>query len=196
MQHRVAENRRPHPEALHQHALNPNPMRLEAQFMLAVGERIVAENNISRDGVWHLSRSGELLAVVDWKHRTVALRRNGERTDITHAQSKWSHRPEAAGAVSGDFDSVGLESVLWLTAQTHTDLRLPDALRDAGLTLKRMPRVPMRWLKDRQLVLIETLMAGSIDLGDLQTLFPSAAQHMESDLVGLWWCGALTKGRD
>lgn len=179
-------------EALHREA-GVHAARSQARLLLGLAKLIVDETRLARTDVWHLSLKGELLATVDWRGRKVAIQGALDANELREKALRWSHRPEGAAHAIPNFDAHGLDKTLWMLSQSSPELRLPDTMRQGELHLMRLPDIEIKWFKDRQLSMIERLLNAPMSLDDIRQAYPIGTQHIEADLVGLWWCGALRR---
>ena len=162
-----------------------------AQFVL--GAQIVQRGAELRRGIFHLSHGGKLLAVLDFQHGKGAIAPRAQAADLWRAQ--WLRRPVGAHDLPATFVQATPAQLTWVyVRRTDRDL-LPPRYRNETIYYRHVPGVPLRWLRDSQLMLLRELSAecGTVEGLRQRTGLPMA--HIEHDLTCLYYANAITTTR-
>jgi hypothetical protein len=164
---------------------------LRAQF--ALGAQVIERENSLKPGIYHVSHKGVLLAVMDLHEWQVGISPTVRPVDIE--QAHWDKRPPAANDIPERFVRSSLTQLMWAYAQRTSRDVLPRRYRTGPIYFRRSPRVPLRWLKDSQLLLLRELsMApGSFDVLRQRTGLTDA--QLARDLASLYFAGSITSTR-
>ena len=164
---------------------------VRAQFVL--GAQIVHRGAELRKGIFHLSHAGKLLAVLDFQHGKGAIAPRLDPTDLWQAQ--WLRRPIGAHDLPPTFVQATPAQLAWAyVRRTDRDL-LPPRYRTEKIFYRHVPGVPLRWLRDSQLMILRELSAesGTVEALRQRTGYPVA--HIEHDLTCLYYANAITTTR-
>jgi hypothetical protein len=169
-----------------------NSLRLvRAQFVL--GAQIIQRSAELRHGIYHISHRGALLAVLDFREGKAGLSAQLHPVGLHDAQ--WDKRPIGARDMPESFVRTSLAQLTWAYVR-RTDRNLLEARYRAEMIYYRhAPRVPLRWLRDSQLMLLRELSAEPGTLEALRQRTGFAVRHMEHDLSCLYYAGAITTTR-
>ena len=156
----------------------------------ALGAMLLARDSEDRRGTYHLSHRGTLLAVVDFQQGLAATAPKVQPPDLWEAA--WEKRPSAAGLPPHGFKSCTITELAWgYVRRTDRDM-LPPRYRTEKIFYRHVPRVPMRQLRDSQLMLLREL---SAEPGTLQSLFQRTSvplPQLAHDLACLYYAGSVT----
>lgn len=156
----------------------------------ALGAMLLARDSEDRRGTYHLSHRSTLLAVVDFQQGMAAIAPKAQPPDLWEAV--WEKRPSAAGLPPHGFKSSTITELAWsYVRRTERDM-LPARYRTEKIFYRHVPRVPMRQLRDSQLMLLREL---SAEPGTLQSLFERTAvplPQLAHDLACLYYAGSVT----
>lgn len=163
---------------------------LPVRARFALGAMLLERDSDERRGIYHLSHRGTLLAVLDFEQGTAALSPRAHPPDLW--QASWERRPPAAGQTPKGFTSCTITQLAWgYVRRTDRDM-LPERYRTEMIYYRHVPRVPMRWLRDSQLLLLREL---SAEPGTLQALRERTSLPLEQaahDLACLYYAGSVT----
>ncbi|MDI1275675.1 hypothetical protein [Polaromonas sp.] len=165
---------------------------LRSQFVL--GGQLIARENELLPGIYHVSHKGQLLAVMDFHEWRIGILRKADPVDFELAQ--WDRRPLQAHDIPSHFQRSSLTHLRWIYAQrTERDV-LPPRYRSKPVYFRHAPAVPMRWIRDTQLILLRELSqaAGHFD-ALLQRTGLTPAQ-LTRDLASLYFAGSITTTPD
>jgi hypothetical protein len=164
---------------------------VRAQFVL--GARIIERGAELRNGVYHVSSQGRLLAVLDFAQGKGAVLPHAHPVDL--AQARWDRRPPGARDLPATFVRVTPAQLAWTyVSRTDRDL-LPGRYRDATIYFRHAPGVPIRWLRDSQLNLLRELAADPATLANLHQRTGLPMRQLERDLTALYYGYAITTTR-
>ncbi|MBG9389954.1 hypothetical protein [Caenimonas aquaedulcis] len=159
-----------------------------AEFVL--GRRIVRREPEARRGVYHVNLAGKLLAVIDFQQGRAAILPRAHPVDLWEAQ--WDKRPVGAHDLPESFIPSSPAQLAWAyVRRTDHDL-LPPRYRADTIHYRRAPGVPLRWLRDSQLMLLRELSVQPATLATLRQLTGLAMTQIEHDLTCLYYAGAIT----
>lgn len=161
-----------------------------ARAQFALGRQVVQLGARLRHGIFHLANRGKLLAVLDFRHGQAALAPQLQPGELRDAD--WAKRPEGAGAVPSTFLTCSTSQLAWnYVRRTERDL-LPPRYREVPVHYRGKPRVPLRWLRDSQLMLLKELASESATLADLCQRTGLPAEQVARDLACLYYALAVT----
>lgn len=156
----------------------------------ALGAMLLARDTDERRGTYHLSHRSTLLAVVDFQQGMAAIAPKAQPPDLWEAT--WERRPSAAGLSPHGFKSSTITELAWgYVRRTDRDM-LPPRYRTEKIFYRHVPRVPMRQLRDSQLMLLREL---SAEPGTLQSLLQRTSlpvPQLAHDLACLYYAGSVT----
>ena len=159
--------------------------------LFAVGAMVIRRAADLRHSVHHLEADGTLLAVLDYRQGRIALHPAADPRQLWAAQ--WRRRPPtAAGEVPPGFATYTPAQVLWAyLRRTERDL-LPSRYRTAAIYPRQVPRVPLKWLRDSQLLLLRELNGAPGTFDELRQRTGLAARVLAQDLSCFYYAGAVT----
>ena len=164
---------------------------LRAQFVL--GAQIIRRGPELRHGIYHVSYSGRLLAVLDFQNAKAAISPRVHPVSLWEAQ--WDKRPAGAGGLPESFVHVTPGQLAWTyVGRTDGDV-LPERYRSEMIYYRHVPGVPLRWLRDSQLMLLRELSAEPGTLEGLRQRTGLPAGQTEHDLACLYYAGSITTTR-
>lgn len=155
-----------------------------------LGAMLLARDAADRRGTYHLSHRSTLLAVVDFQQGMAAIAPKAQPPDLWEAA--WEKRPSSAGLPPQGFRSSTITELAWTYVRRTDRDMLPPRYRTEKIFYRHVPRVPMRQLRDSQLMLLREL---SAEPGTLQSLFQRTAVPLEQlahDLACLYYAGSVT----
>ncbi|MFI5444615.1 hypothetical protein [Polaromonas sp. UC242_47] len=161
---------------------------LRSQFVL--GGQLVERESQLLPGVYHVSYKGSLLAVMDFQAWRIGI--SPQADPVAFELARWDKRPSSAHDIPGHFLHSSLTQLRWIYAQrTERDV-LPPRYRSRPIYFRHAPGVPLRWLRDSQLLLLREL---SFEAGDFDSLLPRtglAPAQLARDLATLYFAGSVT----
>ena len=165
---------------------------LRSQYVL--GGQLIARESELLPGIYHVSHQGSLLAVMDFHEWRIGISRKADPVDFESA--KWDRRPLEAHDIPPQFLRSSLTQLRWIYAQrTERDV-LPARYRSRPIFFRRAPDVPMRWLRDSQLLLLREL---SVQAGDFENLCQRTGltpTQLARELASLYFAGSVTTTPD
>lgn len=165
---------------------------VRSQFVL--GAQIVDRAAQLRRDVYHVGHAGKLLAVLDFHHGKAAIAPRAHSVDLWQAQ--WLKRPIGAHGLPEGFVPMTPAHLTWTYVRRTDRDMLPERYRSQTIYYRHVPGVPLRWLRDSQLMLLRELSAepGTIEALRQRTGLPLAT--IEHDLSCLYYAYAITTTRD
>jgi hypothetical protein len=161
---------------------------VRARFVL--GAQIIRRGPELRHGIYHVSQGGKLLAVLDFQHAKAAISPRVHPVSLWDA--RWDRRPAGAGGLPESFVHLTPGQLAWTyVARTDRDM-LPERYRTQIIYYRHVPGVPLRWLRDSQLMLLRELAAEPGTLETLRQRTGLPASHAEHDLACLYYAGSIT----
>ncbi len=124
-----------------------------AEFVL--GAQIVHRDAELRRGVYQVSNGDRLLAVLDFQQGKAAILPRVHPVDLWGAQ--WVRRPIGAHDLPETFVRATPAQLAWAYVRRTDRDMLPPRYRVDTIYYRRVPGVPMRWLRDSQLMLLREL---------------------------------------
>jgi hypothetical protein len=161
---------------------------LRAQFVL--GAQLVEHGAELRRNVYHASHSGNLLAVLDLVEGRCAISQDAHPADLWEAQ--WDKRPDGARDMPPGFVPVTPAQLAWAYVRRTDRNLLPPRYRTAPIYYRHVPRVPVRWLHDSQLMLLRELSVEPATFEALRQRTGLPVKHLEHDLTCLYYATAIT----
>jgi hypothetical protein len=163
---------------------------LPVRTRFVLGAMLLQRDSEDRRGIFHLTHRGTLLAVLDFELGMAAVSPRAHPPDLWGAN--WERRPPAAGQTPAGFASCTITQLAWgYVRRTDHDM-LPERYRTEMIYYRHVPRVPMRWLRDSQLLVLREL---SAEPGTLQALCDRtslSADQLAHDLACLYYAGSVT----
>jgi len=163
-------------------------LRLRTQF--ALGALLLKRDSEDRRGAYHVSHRGSLLAVLDFAQGTAAISPRAHPADLWEAT--WEKRPPAAGQPPHGFVKCTVTQLAWAYVRRTDRDMLPSRYRSEVIYYRHVPRVPLRWLHDSQLMLLRELSAEPGTLQSLRTRTGLSAEQLSHDLACLYYAGSVT----
>lgn len=164
---------------------------LLAQFVL--GAQLVGRAPELRRGVYHVSHQGKLLAVLDLDEGQCAIARAADPQQLRAAQ--WRKRPEGARHPPMGFLATTPAQLAWAYVYRSERDLLPARYLSHPIHYRHVPRVPVRWLRDSQLMLLRELSVEPGTFEELRQRTGLGAPHLRHDLTCLYYTGAITTTR-
>jgi hypothetical protein len=164
---------------------------VRAQFVL--GAQIIKRGAELRHCIYHVSYGGKLLAVLDFQHGKAALSPRVHPVSLWEAQ--WDKRPKGAGGLPESFVHSTPGQLAWAYVRRTDKDMLPARYRTETIYFRHVPGVPLRWLRDSQLMLLRELSAEPGTMEALRQRTGLAAAHTEHDLTCLYYAGSITTTR-
>jgi hypothetical protein len=164
---------------------------VRAEFVL--GALLVRRPREQRRGIWQVSRGGRLLAILDFEQGHVGVLPRVHPVDLWEAQ--WDHRPPSARDIPPAFARTTPAQLAWAYVRRSDWDLLPARYRTDTIYYRQAPAVPMRWLRDSQLLLMRELSAEPATLSTLRQLTGMPVSQIERDLTCLYYAGAITTTR-
>lgn len=165
---------------------------LRSQFVL--GGQLVARENELLPGIYHVSHKGQLLAVMDFHEWRIGMLRKADPVDFERAL--WDRRPLEAHDIPNHFLRSNLTHLRWIYAQrTERDV-LPPRYRSRPVYFRQAPAVPMRWIRDSQLILLRELSQAAGDFEALLQRTGLTHAQLTRDLASLYFAGSVTTTPD
>jgi hypothetical protein len=161
---------------------------LTARFV--VGSQIIKLGAQLRDGIYHVSHHGNLLAVLDFREGKAAIAPKVHPSDLRDAQ--WQKRPFGGGYLPEAFIATSPAQLTWTYVHRGGQDLLPPRYHREVIYFRGAPRVPMRWVRDSQLMVLRELSAEPGTLSSLHQRTGFAAAELERDLTCLYYAGSVT----
>lgn len=163
-----------------------------SQFVL--GRQLVERENDLQPGVYHVGHKGTLLAVMDLHQWRIGV---SPSADPIHFElARWVRRPSQANEIPAHFLHCGVTKLRWIYAQrTERDV-LPSRYRHRPVYFRRAPDVPLRWLRDSQLLLLRELSLAPHGFDALQQRTGLAPAQLARELASLYFAGSVTTTPD
>ena len=165
--------------------------QVRAQFVL--GAQIIGRGGELRHGVYHVSHDGNLLAVLDFLRGKAAISPRVHPVDLQKA--RWAKRPAGAAGLPESFVHLTPGQLAWVyVRRTDSDV-LPARYRTETIYYRRVPGVPLRWLRDSHLMLLRELSGEAGTMDALRQRTGLALRDAERDLACLYYAGSITTTR-
>jgi len=161
---------------------------VRTQFVL--GSQIIRIGAQLRHGIYHVSSRGHLLAILDFREGKAAVSPRAHPFDMHEAQ--WDRRPPGARDVPEGFVPTSPAQLAWTYVRRTDRDMLPARYRAETIYFRGAPHVPMRWLRDSQLMLLRELSREPGTLSSLRQHTGFASAQMDHDLTCLYYAGAIT----
>lgn len=165
---------------------------LRTQF--ALGSLLVDRMHAFPRGVIRLLLDDRMVAVIDMDRALVGLHNPARPVDLN--QATWVPGKGAAIDIPASFMRLSLHRVMWTFAvRTARDV-LPPRYRERVIHLRRVPRVPARWLDELHLRLMRELMVRPATLDELVVRLALPGPLLERSVTELYFGGGLTTDPD
>jgi hypothetical protein len=162
---------------------------IRVQF--AVGKELIARESELSKGIYHvIDQHGSLLAVVNLIQWTVALLPSARPMDFQEAS--WMHRPNSAADAPPSFVSTSVAKLMWTYASRTVEDVLPERYRKQTIYLRKLPKLPVGWMRDEHLVLLRALSTGAGNFEDLLQATELPPQLLGRALAALYYAGSVT----
>jgi hypothetical protein len=170
-------------------------MRLEAWLLgvrtqFELGAQVIRLGAQVRHGIYHLSNHGQLLAVLDFRSGRAGVSPRAQPSDMREAN--WDKRAPLTGNIPDDFVKTSPAQLAWTYVRRAERDTLPERYRTETIYFRGAPRVPMRWLRDSQLMVLRELSTEPGTFYDLRQRTGLAPGQMHQDLTCLYYAGAIT----
>jgi hypothetical protein len=162
----------------------------EALNQFVLGALLLKRDSDSRRGTFHLTHRGNLLAVLDFQQGAAAISPRAHPGDLW--TGAWEKRPPAAGQPPSGFFKCTITQLAWAYVRRTDHDMLPSRYRSEVIYYRHVPRVPLRWLRDSQLMLLRELSAEPGTLQGLRDRTGLAADELSHDLACLYYAGSVT----
>jgi hypothetical protein len=157
----------------------------------AMGKELIARESELSKGVYHvIDQHGSLLAVVNLIQWTVALLPSARPADFEEAS--WMHRPNSAADAPPAFVTTGVAKLMWAYASRTSEDVLPARYRKQTIYLRKLPKLPVGWMRDEHLVLLRALSTGACKFEDLLQITELPDQMLARALAALYYAGSIT----
>jgi hypothetical protein len=164
---------------------------LRAQFV--IGAQILRRGAELRHGIFHLSHDGNLLAVLDFQQGSAGISPRAHPVDLAEAQ--WDKRPPGARTPPQEFTRITPAQLAWVYARRTDRDVLPERYRSELIYYRHVPNVPVRWLRDSQLLVLRELSAEPDTLDGLARRTGHTVDTLAHDLACLYYVGSITTTR-
>lgn len=162
---------------------------IRVQF--AVGKELVARQPELSQGVYHvIDQHGSLLAVVNLIQWTIALLPSARPVDFE--QASWMHRPNSAADAPRAFVTTSIAKLMWTYASRTSEDVLPARYRNQTIYLRKLPNLPVGWMRDEHFVLLRALSHAAGKFDDLLQATELPPQMLARALAALYFTGSAT----
>lgn len=161
---------------------------LRARFVL--GKQIIQRGTQLRQGVFHISHGGKLLAVLDFVGGKAAIAPSAHPIDLWEAT--WQKRPVLARDLPSAFIHLTPSQLAWSYVRRTDQDMLPMRYRTDTMYYRGPPDVPVNWLRDSQLMLLRELAAEPGNVAALRQRTGLPFETVVHDLACLYYAGAIT----
>lgn len=165
---------------------------LRTQF--ALGSRLVDRMHEFPHGVIRLMLEDRMVAVIDMDRAVVGLDTPARPVDLDLAT--WIPSPGMTIDIPASFMRLSLQRVMWTFAVRTTRAVLPPRYRERVIHLRRVPRVPARWLDELHLRVMRELMVRPATLDELVVRMSVPGPLLERSVAALYFGGGLTTDPD
>jgi hypothetical protein len=159
-----------------------------AQFVLG-GCIMEAEDRLAGN-VFHVSHGSRLLAVIDFQQGKAAYQ--PRLHPVALSEARWERRPGSANDLPGKFVQTTPAELVWTYVRHTTRDVLPTRYRHRTIYYRRVPRVPLRLLRDSQLLILYELSERGSTLDDLERRTALPRPRLEHDVASLYYANAIT----
>jgi hypothetical protein len=159
-----------------------------AQFEL--GAQVIRLGAALRHGIFHLMHRGNLLAVLDFRKGNAGLAPGLHPSDVPHAE--WHKRPAGAADIPPGFVVSSPAQLAWTYVRRSDADMLPQQYREHTIYFRAVPRIPLRLIGDRQLLLLRELSIQPSTLAGLAERTAIAREQLAHALACLYYAGSIT----
>jgi hypothetical protein len=170
-----------------------NTLLNAVRVQYALGATISSHGSDLRRRIYHVCSHGRLLAVLNFCNGNAGISPQLHVADLQKAQ--WESRPPGAGDIPGDFLNLKVRQLSWTYASRCGLNMLPPIYRTATLYYRQVPRVPLSWTRDSQLLLLREILFEPATMEALRQRTGFAAEQLKHDLTCLYYAGAITATR-
>ena len=161
---------------------------MRAQY--ALGAEVVERGAALRHGIFHVSYKQNLIAILDFWHGEAALSPHMDPAQVEHAV--WAKRPKGVRELPPGFVSSTPAQLAWNYARRSEGNLLPPRYQTRTIHYRQSPRVPVSWLQDSQLRILQELASRSASLSELAERTGALSPELDRDLACLFFAGAIT----
>lgn len=165
---------------------------LRTQF--ALGSLLVDRMHEFPHGVIRLMLEDRMVAVIDMDRAVVGLDTPARPVDMDLAT--WVPSPGMTIDIPASFMRLSLQRVMWTFAVRTTRTVLPPRYRERVIHMRRVPRVPARWLDELHLRVMRELMVRPATLDELVVRMSVPGPLLERSVAALYFGGGLTTDPD
>lgn len=159
-----------------------------ARFVL--GRQLVRRERKLQEAVYHVTHSGKLMAILDFTAWKVGLLPSVNLEHLENAM--WEKRPTHARAIPEQFMRTDVAQLRWTYAQHTTQDVLPARYKNALIYFRQSPCVPLSWLTDSHLLLLQELLMQPADIPTLAKRTGLAPEQLNRNLACLYFAASLT----
>lgn len=140
--------------------------------------------------VYHATHKGKLLAVLDFSAWRMGLLPS---LNLEHLeQAMWEKRPKEAHAIPEHFLPTDLAQLRWTYAKHANYDLLPARYQNELIYFRQSPSVPLSWLSDTHLLLLQELSAQPANVQTLAKRTGLSPDKLNRDLACLYFAASLT----
>jgi hypothetical protein len=161
-----------------------------ARAQFALGAQIVMRGALLRHCLYHVHHQGKLLAILDFWHGDAALSPQMTAEDLEAAT--WDQHPAGARILPPGFAQFRPAQLAWRYVLRSSEIPLPARYKNRTIYYRRVPRVPLSWLRDSHLRLLKDLSVKCASLSELSQRTGIVSPQIERDLSCLFHAGAIT----
>lgn len=161
---------------------------LRAQF--ALGAQLISRPAAQRQGAYHLFHDEELVATLDFDRLSAGLAPRAMPGAISGAA--WEPRKPTEGVVPAGFVPCSMVDLHWTYVRRTGRMMLPNRYRRQRIFFRQTPHVPVAWLRDSHLAVLQELLAEPADFQALSQKTGIPGERLDRDLACLYYAGAIT----
>ncbi len=161
---------------------------LRAQF--ALGAQLISRPAVQRQGVYHLFHDDDLVATLDFDRLTAGLAPRAMPGAISGAE--WVPRERADATVPPGFVLCSMVDLHWTYVRRTGRMMLPRRYHRQRIFFRQTPHVPVAWLRDSHLAVLQELLVEPAAFGELVQKTGIPGERLERDLACLYYAGAIT----
>lgn len=165
---------------------------LRTQFTL--GALLMEKMRLFPRGTVDLLLDEKRVAVIDMDRWQVGLHTPARPIDLTMAQ--WVPVENRSEDIPPSFMRLSLHRVMWTFAVRTTRDVLPARYRERTIYLRRVPRVPARWLDELHLRFMRELMVRPGTLDEMCQRMDVPMDELDRRVAALYFGGGLTTDPD
>lgn len=162
---------------------------LPTAAMLWLAARIVADDPQLKARVYHVTRGGEVLAIVD-RVGNVGVCKGIGPAELETGQ--WVPAPSSAPRMPGGCFVTSFSELVWRYALRTVEDLLPPRYRSTLIYFRRPPKVPQRLLDDEHLVVMRELALGASSFDQLAETTGFNPTRLAAVLAALYLTGSIT----